>query len=44
VRDVTRWTDYRAAALPGWRLSMNGNWGTGQRVVAIDALAEKKYR
>jgi hypothetical protein len=26
LRDVTRWTDYRVAALPGWRLSMNGNW------------------
>jgi len=26
LRDVTRWTDYQVTALPGWRLSMNGNW------------------
>jgi Acetyl xylan esterase (AXE1) len=26
LRDVTRWTDYNVTALPGWKLSMNGNW------------------
>jgi hypothetical protein len=26
LRDVTRWTDYHVTALPGWKLSMNGNW------------------
>jgi hypothetical protein len=26
LRDITRWTDYKVTALPGWRLSMNGNW------------------
>jgi hypothetical protein len=26
LREVTRWTDYHVTELPGWRLSMNGNW------------------
>ena len=36
LRDVTRWTDYRVTALPGWRLSMNGNWTVPAQEFAPD--------
>jgi hypothetical protein len=36
LRDVTRWTDYHVTALPGWKLSMNGNWTVPAQEFAPD--------
>src|SRR5437868_10445177 len=33
---MMRWTDYSFTALPGWRLSMNGNWTVPAQEFAPD--------